>query len=82
MVCCNMVVDTKRNLPIYTAAGGKNIDQSLQFIAYSAITLELTFWYLSCASWKSREVRFKGTLISAGLQTSHVLRRSAKAGLL
>lgn len=65
------------------SSDGKNIDQSLQFTAYSAISaLELTFWYLSCASWKSREVHFKGTQISVGLQTRHVLRRSAEAGLL
>lgn len=33
-----MVVGIKRYLPIYTAADGKTVDQSLKFIAYSAIT--------------------------------------------
>lgn len=39
LVCCNTVEVIKRNLPIYTDADGKTIDQSLKFIAYSAITL-------------------------------------------
>lgn len=79
LVCCDTAVAIKRNLPVYTAADGKTIDQSLKFIAYSAITLGLTFQYLPCASWKCRKVHFKGALISVGLKAKRTLRRWAEA---
>lgn len=79
LVCCDTAVGIKKNLPVYIAADGKTIDQSLKFIAYSAITLGLTFQYLPCASWKCRKVNFKGALISVGLKAKHTLRRWAEA---
>lgn len=79
LVCGDTAVGIKKNLPVYRAADGKTIDQSLKFIAYSAITLGLTFQYLPCASWKCRKVHFKGALISVGLKAKHTLRRWAEA---